>query len=127
MSVLPAAGCLVRSAADASQYCGEEGDKCELKAALVCSNPFNLEISSKLLQSSFIGKELYLRVMGSMFLVHSGHPWHKTSLADACLCPQAAMKRLIETHKKELQQHTDLDLESVMKITYLHEFDREIQ
>lgn len=46
------------------KYCGEEGANCLLKGAVVCSNPFNLEVSSKMIQSSFIGKEVYLRVMG---------------------------------------------------------------
>lgn len=46
------------------QYCAEEGENCTLKAAVVCSNPFNLEISSKMTQSTLIGKEVYLRVMG---------------------------------------------------------------
>lgn len=48
------------------QYCGEEGPGCMLKAAVVCSNPFNLEIASKFLQASLIGREIYLRYMGSM-------------------------------------------------------------
>lgn len=49
------------------QYCAEEGENCILKAAVVCSNPFNLDCTSKLMQSTWIGKELYLRVMGCTF------------------------------------------------------------
>ncbi|TWU72272.1 hypothetical protein ED733_002598 [Metarhizium rileyi] len=78
-----------------TNYCGEEGEDCILKAAVVCSNPFNLEISSKMLQNRFIGKEVYLRVMG------------------------LSMKGLIEEHKEALEKYTDLDLPSIEKITYL--------
>lgn len=45
---------------------GEEGPGCVLKAAVVCSNPLNLEIASKVLQASLVGREIYLRYMGSM-------------------------------------------------------------
>lgn len=86
-----------------TNYCGEEGANCLLKAAVVCSNPFNLEVSSKMLQNSFIGKEVYLRYMGD------------------------AMKRLIDNHHEELKKFTNLDLEAVKKVTYLNEFDREVQ
>lgn len=37
------------------------------------------------------------------------------------------MKKLVETHKTELEKFTDLDLEDIQTITYLHEFDRKIQ
>jgi predicted alpha/beta-fold hydrolase len=49
------------------QYCGEEGSDCLLKGAIACSNPFNLDVASKTMASTFIGKEVYLRVMGSKF------------------------------------------------------------
>lgn len=49
------------------QYCAEEAEHCVLKGAIVCSNPFNLEVSSKMLQSSLLGKEVYLRAMGGRF------------------------------------------------------------
>jgi len=86
-----------------TNYCGEEGANCLLKAAVVCANPFNLEVSSKMLQNSFIGKEVYLRYMGD------------------------AMKRLIDNHHEELKKFTNLDFEAVKKVTYLNEFDREVQ
>ncbi|KAJ4147980.1 hypothetical protein LMH87_002471 [Akanthomyces muscarius] len=86
-----------------TNYCAEEGENCVLKAAVVCSNPFNLDCTSKLMQSTLIGRELYLRVMGS------------------------SMKQLIANHKKELTEHTNLDLEAIQKVTYLHDFDREVQ
>ncbi|PHH63772.1 hypothetical protein CDD81_5537 [Ophiocordyceps australis] len=86
-----------------TNYCGEEGSNCLFKAAIACSNPFSLEISSKMLQHSLIGREVYLRVMGT------------------------AMKNVIKTHKKELEQYSNLDLAAIDKITYLQEFDRQVQ
>jgi predicted alpha/beta-fold hydrolase len=86
-----------------TNYVGEEGSDCLLKAALICSNPFNLEVCSKILQSSFIGKEVYLRVMGM------------------------AMYQLANHHKKEIQEWTDVDWDVIERMKYLHEFDREVQ
>ena len=37
------------------------------------------------------------------------------------------MKQLAMTHRKELETYTDLDLTAIDKITYLHDFDREVQ
>ncbi|KAM0342243.1 hypothetical protein ACHAPU_009648 [Fusarium lateritium] len=86
-----------------TNYCGEEGPNCVLKAAVVCSNPFNLDVSSNILGSSFIGKEVYLRVMGT------------------------ALKELVATHRESLEKHSKIDIDAVMKTTYLYEFDRLIQ
>ncbi|TDZ74106.1 putative esterase [Colletotrichum trifolii] len=86
-----------------TNYCGEEGTNCLLKAAIVCSNPFNLEVSNKALKRSFIGREVYQRVMGT------------------------SMKELIFNHQDEIEKHTTLDLERLKKATYLWEFDREVQ
>ena len=47
------------------QYLGEQGDKCPLKAAVVCSNPWNLEVGSVKLQSSWMGLNVYSRAMGT--------------------------------------------------------------
>ncbi|KOS19685.1 putative esterase [Escovopsis weberi] len=86
-----------------TNYCGEEGSDCVFKAAIACSNPFNLEASSKLLMNSYMGKEVYLRLMG----------W--------------AMKDYVNKNRKELKQHTSLDLAAIDKVTYLCEFDRATQ
>ncbi|KAF5006831.1 hypothetical protein FDECE_6811 [Fusarium decemcellulare] len=86
-----------------TNYCGEEGADCLLKGAVVCSNPFNLEVSSKILQNSYIGREVYLRVMGG------------------------ALKELARTHREELEKYSTVDVDAVMDITYLNEFDRLIQ
>lgn len=50
---------------DSTQYLAEEGHGCLLEAAVVCGNPFNLDLSSKLMQKNFLGKNVYLKVMGS--------------------------------------------------------------
>lgn len=39
----------------------------------------------------------------------------------------AAMKSLIETHKEAIKKYTNLDLPTIEKVTYLHDFDREVQ
>jgi hypothetical protein len=39
----------------------------------------------------------------------------------------ATMKALIERHKMELKQYSNLDLAAIANTTYLNEFDREIQ
>ena len=49
-----------------TNYVGEEGADCLLKAAIVVGNPFNLEVSSKALQRSLLGKQVYSRTMGGM-------------------------------------------------------------
>ncbi|KEY71582.1 hypothetical protein S7711_06043 [Stachybotrys chartarum IBT 7711] len=86
-----------------TNYCGEEGSQCLLKAAIACSNPFNLEVSSKMLMNSFIGREVYLRIMGT------------------------ALKELVKTHERELEMFSNLDLDAISKVTYLNEFDRAVQ
>ena len=46
------------------QYLGEEGDACQLKAAVFVSNPWNLDVGTACLHSSLLGKYLYSKVMG---------------------------------------------------------------
>ena len=84
------------------QYVGEEGSECLLKAAVVCSNPWNLDVGSVGLQSTYLGR-FYSSVMGSN------------------------MKKLIHRHAEQVRKNPKLDLERIDKIKYLHEFDREVQ
>lgn len=49
---------------------GEEGENCPLTAAVVVGNPFDLQLSSKALQRTWLGKEVYQRFMGSMSKSH---------------------------------------------------------
>jgi hypothetical protein len=37
------------------------------------------------------------------------------------------MKKLIENHKDAVLKHTNLDYDRIQNVTYLHEFDREVQ
>ncbi|KAK4191645.1 Alpha/Beta hydrolase protein [Podospora australis] len=85
-----------------TNYVGEEGVNCPLKGAIAVSNPFNLEVSNKGLQRTFLGKEIYSRVMGTN------------------------MKKLIADHKEEILKYTNLDYEEIQNTTYLYEFDRAV-
>jgi predicted alpha/beta-fold hydrolase len=46
-------------------YLGEEGDRCLLEAAVLVGNPWNLDVSNSHLEASWIGKNVYLRAMGT--------------------------------------------------------------
>jgi Predicted hydrolase of the alpha/beta-hydrolase fold len=106
------------------QYVGEEGANCSLKGAVVVGNPFDLELANKALQRTQLGR-LYSRIMGctspqtcSMIL----------RLASQLLTTLAAnMKRLMDLHKDEIIKYTNLNFDRIQNITYLHEFDREVQ
>ncbi|KAI9812086.1 MAG: hypothetical protein M1826_002961 [Phylliscum demangeonii] len=84
-------------------YLGEEGAGCVLKGAAVCSNPWNLEVGSLALQRTWLGRELYSRVMAD------------------------GLKRLIEIHKDQVVMNARISLEGVRRAKYLYDFDREIQ
>lgn len=86
-----------------TNYIGEEGSNCVFKAAVVCSNPWNLEAGSLALQRSWMGLEIYSKTMGTN------------------------MKRLFETHMDQILKNPKIDVEKVRKLKYLHEFDRYIQ
>ena len=47
------------------QYLGEEAETCLLEAAVVISNPWNLEVGSIALQRTWLGLEIYSRTMGT--------------------------------------------------------------
>ncbi|OCL14433.1 carboxylesterase-like protein [Glonium stellatum] len=86
-----------------TNYVAEEGSSCELKAAVVCSNPWNLEVSSLALQRSWIGLEVYSKIMGGN------------------------MRKLFERHSDQILKIPNIDVDKIKKIKYLHEFDRYIQ
>lgn len=85
------------------QYIAEEGKACVLKAAVVCSNPWNLDAGSLALQRTWVGREIYSKTMGNN------------------------MKKLIELHHDQVIKNPYIDFEKIRNITYLHEFDRQIQ
>lgn len=47
------------------QYLGEEGEDCQIKAAVLCASPWNLDVSSATLQQTWIGREVYSKTMGN--------------------------------------------------------------
>ncbi|KAB8070823.1 Alpha/Beta hydrolase protein [Aspergillus leporis] len=86
-----------------TNYLGEEGEACQLKAAVLCASPWNLEVSSVSLQSSWIGLNVYSKVMGS------------------------SMRRLFEQHVEEVSKNPRVDVQAIRNTKYLHEFDRALQ
>ncbi|KAF2443536.1 medium-chain fatty acid ethyl ester synthase/esterase 1 [Karstenula rhodostoma CBS 690.94] len=86
-----------------TNYVAEEGESCVLKAAVACSNPWNLEIANVALQRSWLGLGVYSTVMGGN------------------------LKKLYELHRTDLLKAEELDDEKIMKCKYLHEFDRAVQ
>lgn len=56
---------------------------------MVCSNPWNLDVSSVKLQSTWLGLEVYSKAMGT------------------------SMRGLVEQHAEELAKNTRVDLERV--------------
>ncbi|KAJ5934002.1 hypothetical protein N7454_006331 [Penicillium verhagenii] len=86
-----------------ANYLGEEGDACEIKAAVICASPWNLDVSSATLLQTWIGREVYSKTMGT------------------------SMKALFEQHVDQISHNPRVDIDAVRKITYLHEFDRALQ
>ncbi len=86
-----------------TNYCGEEGSSCVLRAAVSNSNPWNLELCNSELQRTWLGLEIYHRTMGKN------------------------MMGLFEQHKDQILQNRDIDVKAVLKSKYLYEFDRHIQ
>ncbi|KAK3325755.1 Alpha/Beta hydrolase protein [Apodospora peruviana] len=86
-----------------TNYVGEECADCPLKAAISVGNPFELDVTNKALQRSLLGKHVYQRVMGTN------------------------MKKLTAYHKESFMKYTNLDLGKIERLTYLYEFDREVQ
>ncbi|KAI8630151.1 carboxylesterase-like protein [Xylariaceae sp. FL1651] len=86
-----------------TNYIGEEGAECQLKAAVVCANPWNLEMGSKALKSTWIGHEIYLRSLGN------------------------SLKALANNHKEEIMKYTNVDMSELFTVKYLYEFDRAYQ
>lgn len=86
-----------------ANYLGEEGDACQLKSAVLCASPWNLEVASVNLQRTWLGLNVYSKAMGTN------------------------MKKLFEEHVEEVAKNPRIDVEAVRRITYLHEFDRALQ
>ncbi|KAJ5219308.1 uncharacterized protein N7498_001407 [Penicillium cinerascens] len=86
------------------QYLAEEGSNCPLRAAVMVSNPWKLDFASHALQRSWIGSEIYSKILG-----HN-------------------MKNIIKRNKDIITQTLRIDPEAVERINYVQNFDRsEIQ
>jgi hypothetical protein len=48
-------------------YLGEEGESCELEAAILIGTPWNLEITNTLMVNSTLGLHIYQRALGTAF------------------------------------------------------------
>jgi predicted alpha/beta-fold hydrolase len=86
-----------------TNYVGEEGDKCVLRAAVACSNPWNLDVCNIELQRTWVGLEIYARTMG------------------------ANLKKLFVLHREQILKNEGVDEDKVMGSRYLFEFDRHVQ
>jgi predicted alpha/beta-fold hydrolase len=86
-----------------TNYVGEEGQACMLKAVVSCSNPWNLEVCNVELQRTWLGLEVYCKTMGQN------------------------MKKLYELHKHQILKNKTIDEQKVKECRYLFEFDRQIQ
>lgn len=86
-----------------TNYVAEEGPKCQLKAAVALSCPWNLEVSNLALQRSWFRREVFARTMGTN------------------------LKALYAKHKDSILQISNIDPEEVARVRYIHEFDRAIQ
>ncbi|KAF2718558.1 AB-hydrolase YheT [Polychaeton citri CBS 116435] len=86
-----------------TNYMGEEGDESLLNAACVISAPFKLESVALALQRTWLGLNVYSKVMAD------------------------SMRQLYTNHADMFKKNSALDPEKLAKIQYLHEFDREVQ
>ena len=86
-----------------TNYIGEEGSGCLLKAAVVLSNVWNNEVSSLGLQRTWFMNNVYNRALGTN------------------------MVKLFERHIEQISQNPNIDVEAVRSSKYLHEFDRYVQ
>ncbi|QDS77044.1 hypothetical protein FKW77_006745 [Venturia effusa] len=87
-----------------TNYLGEEGTDCRLDAAIVISNPWNLEVSNLNLQSTYLGLNVYSKIMGD------------------------SMRQLFVRHQEEITSQTpSIDAQKLLTSKFLHEFDRLVQ
>ncbi len=100
------------------QYVGEEGPDCILKGAVVCSNPWNLEVSSVALWRTIIGREVYSRVMADNLKKLIEMSVTTGFCAHICYVDSGAR------HKEQVSKNTGVKLPRLFETKYLHEFDR---
>jgi uncharacterized protein len=86
-----------------TNYVGEEGASCPLKACVAVSNVWNNEVSALGLQRTWFRQNVYNRALGTN------------------------MKKLFEKHVDQISKNPKIDLAKVRGIKYLNEFDRHVQ
>ncbi|KAI1809121.1 carboxylesterase-like protein [Poronia punctata] len=86
-----------------TNYLGEEGEDCQMKGAVICANPWNLEIGNKTLQSTWIGHEIYLRTLGT------------------------SLRTLTANNRAEIEKFSEVDYNELANVKYLYEFDKAYQ
>lgn len=74
-----------------------------MKAAVAISNPWDLEVSSLGLLRSWVGRNVYLRTLGT------------------------SLKTLFDKHAEKIMMTPGIDFEAVQKVRFLYEFDRAVQ
>jgi uncharacterized protein len=86
-----------------TNYLGEVGEACELSAAIIVGNPWDLTVANGLLRGSWIGLNIYQAGMGT------------------------SMRKLFERHADILEKAPNLDVETVRKGKFLYQWDRNVQ
>ncbi|KAL9112710.1 MAG: hypothetical protein Q9227_003013 [Pyrenula ochraceoflavens] len=86
-----------------ANYLGEEGENCQLKAAVLCSNPWDLEVSSVALHQSWLGLNVYSKALAGN------------------------LKKVLIKHLDQINKDAIIDVDKVMKAKTLGEFDRHVQ
>ncbi|OKL56990.1 hypothetical protein UA08_07954 [Talaromyces atroroseus] len=108
-------------------YLGEEGENCLLNGAVICANPWNLDVTSVALHRTWIGAEVYsthmaaslVRLFEQYVTLHTSCPTRDDSVCIANL--------KYERHVDELTSHPRLKPDDARKAKYIYEFDRAIQ
>ncbi|EOD44132.1 putative alpha beta fold family protein [Neofusicoccum parvum UCRNP2] len=78
----------------------EEGERCGFRAAVVCSNPWNLEVVDHALRRSWVGLNVYSHAMAN------------------------GMKEIVQRHAEMILRNRKIAAAAVKKIRYFFDFDR---
>ena len=109
-----AAPCHQKTQYSRCQYLSEEGEQCPLKAAVFCSNPWNLEVCHKALIRTTLGAEVYSATMGR----------NMQALFDMQVMRIAQGRVLTNRHSEQILKNPGVDEAKARGGKYLHEFDR---
>ncbi|EKG13788.1 hypothetical protein MPH_09097 [Macrophomina phaseolina MS6] len=84
-------------------YLGEEGERCGIRAAVVCSNPWNLEVVDHALRRSWMGLNVYSHAMAN------------------------GMKQIVQRHAEMILRNRRIAAAAVEKIRFFFDFDSAVQ